>query len=222
LKATVLELRATVRDAELGFSRLLEREAAGDIPSTVSRRLDLHTAMARLSRVIVTIFEPEWRARTNPLLVTTPFSKEEKEKDEEEELIAQANIFVANRVVDFLHNVFPQLANLVGFAMAAVLALMMAISVYPFPRHDSLLWFSWIVLLTVIGISITVFAQMNRDRIISMLSGTQPGRLNFDSGFIGSLLLYAVIPILALLGAQFPGALGGIFSWIGGLFRGQR
>jgi hypothetical protein len=75
LKANVLELRATVRDAELGFSRLLEREAAGDIPSTVSRRLDLHTAMARLSRVIVTIFEPEWRARTNPLLVTTPFRK---------------------------------------------------------------------------------------------------------------------------------------------------
>ena len=93
---------------------------------------------------------------------------------------------------------------------------------YPFPRHDSLLWFSWVVLLTVITISITVFVQMNRDRIISMLSGTEPGRFNLDSVLVGHVVTYAVVPIMVLLGAQFPHALGGIFSWFGGLFSGQK
>jgi hypothetical protein len=74
----------------------------------------------------------------------------------------------------------------------------------------------------VITISITVFVQMNRDRIVSMLSGNEPGRFNLDSIFIGHLVIYAVVPIMLLLGAQFPHALYGMFSWLGSLFGGQK
>jgi hypothetical protein len=51
-----------------------------------------------------------------------------------------------------------------------------------------------------------------------MLYGTTPGRFNWDSAFTMHLLTLGVVPILTLLGAQYPHALGGIFSWVGGIF----
>jgi hypothetical protein len=77
---------------------------------------------------------------------------------------------------------------------------------------------SWTVLLSAVAVSISVFVGINRSRVISMLYGTTPGRFNWDSAFTTHLLMLGVIPILTLLGAQYPHALGGMFSWIGGIF----
>jgi hypothetical protein len=51
-----------------------------------------------------------------------------------------------------------------------------------------------------------------------MLSGTQPGRFNFDSAFLKQLLTFGVIPILTLLGTQFPATFGGLLTWVAKLF----
>jgi hypothetical protein len=135
-------------------------------------------------------------------------------------LLEQGDLFVAARVVDFLRQVFPQMRVLSGAAMAGVLAMMMAASAYPFVQRDTLLWLSWLVLLTVIAIDVIIFVQISRSRIISMLYGTTPGHFNWDSAFTVRILMFGVIPILTLLGGQFPNALGGILSWIGRLFGG--
>jgi hypothetical protein len=117
-----------------------------------------------------------------------------------------------------VRQVFPHLINLVGFAVPAVLAMVLAVSVYPFPAHDTLLWASWIVMLATIGLILYVFVGINRNAIISMITGTEPGQFNWDSAFTVHLLLFAVIPILTLLGAQYPEALSGGLSWVGALF----
>jgi hypothetical protein len=135
-------------------------------------------------------------------------------------LLEQGNLFVAARVVDFLRQVFPQMRVLCGTAMVGVLAMMLAASAYPFVQRDTLLWLSWIVLLTVVAIDAIIFVQISRSRIISMLYGTTPGHFSWDSAFTVRILMFGVIPILTLLGAQFPNALGGIMSWIGRLFGG--
>jgi hypothetical protein len=67
---------------------------------------------------------------------------------------------------------------------------------------------------------VIIFVQISRSRIISMLYGTTPGHFNWDSAFTVRILMFGVIPILTLLGGQFPNALGGIMSWIGRLFGG--
>jgi hypothetical protein len=65
-----------------------------------------------------------------------------------------------------------------------------------------------------------IFVQINRDRVMSMLSGTTPGELNWNGTFVWRLVLFGLIPILTLLGAQFPHALQGLFSSFGALFAG--
>jgi hypothetical protein len=107
--------------------------------------------------------------------------------------------------------------NLMIFTSVGLLALMLAVSSYPFPQHDTVASLSWIILLSVIGVIVLIFVQINRDRVVSMLSGTTPGELNWSSGFVWQLVVFGLLPILTLLGAQFPHALQGIFSSFGGL-----
>jgi hypothetical protein len=206
------DLRDEIGWAEYRLSNQLEAASLADWREPLRRRIVLQDAIARLSARVATIVEPVWRIQAHP----------PKIREADQKQLAEGNLFVAAHVLDFLRQVFPQLESLVVFATAGLLAMILAVSQYPFPARDTMLWWSWIVLLSAVAVTILVFVQMNSDRILSMLAGTAPGRLSWNSTFITQLLLFAVLPILTLLGAQFPHALGGIFSWIGGIFGGGR
>jgi hypothetical protein len=203
-------LAQTILRAEHALSVVLAAHARHEWGEALRKKLNLQYEMTSLSSQIAALLEPEWRMSAQGV---SPGADALRGK-----LLKESNLFVASRVVDFIRQVFPQLRTLAGFAMGGVLAMMLAVSVYPFPRHNTLLWMSWIVLLSAVAICLTVFVQMNRSRIISMLSGTEPGRFNWNSSFIARLLMYAIVPVLALAGAQYPHALGGVFSWLSGLF----
>jgi hypothetical protein len=203
------DLSDRVRLAELKLEVAIQCEAYGTPSEAILGRMDVQAVMAKLSKLVSSIFDPEWRALRQPLLLAPSRS--------EKELIELGNLFVAARVVDFLRQIAPQLWNLALFSMVGALAMMLAVSEYPFPFRDMLLWFSWLVLLSVSGVILLVFVQMNRDRILSMLEGTTPGKLNVNSSFLLNVLIFGVIPILTLAGAQFPHVFGGLFSWIDGL-----
>jgi hypothetical protein len=89
-----------------------------------------------------------------------------------------------------------------------------AVSSYPFDPRNLLLLFSWIVILPVVGIALWVFIQMNRDPVLSYLNGTKAGKINWDWDFTFRVFAYGIVPILALLGAQFPQSVGQIISHI--------
>jgi hypothetical protein len=54
---------------------------------------------------------------------------------------------------------------------------------------------------------------MGRDKVLSLLSGTTPGQVTWNREFVLRILLYVIVPVLALLGAQFPEGMRQIFSW---------
>jgi hypothetical protein len=208
-------LAAEVSEAEGALTRLLQCQAEGDWRSALNLKRGLQSTMAVLSAVLANIFEPQWRTLGQPRLVA------DSSASADAQLLAIADLFVASRVVDFLRQVFPQLLNLVFFATAGLLAMMLAASTYQFPQHDTIAWLSWTMLLTVVGVMILIFVQINRDRVISMLSGTTPGELNWNGAFVWQLVTFGIIPILTLLGAQFPYTLQRIFSWLGSAVSGQ-
>jgi hypothetical protein len=195
---------------------VLREEAGGPLHARIEAKIKLQIAMSELSRQVTEILEPWWRLDPQAILS----SPEANQPMLDEALVKDAKLFVASRVVDFLRQVFPQMMNLVVFASVGLLAMMLAVSSYPFPQRDTVADLSWIILLSVIGVTFVIFIQINRDRIVSMLSGTTPGELNWDSGFVWQLVVFGLIPILTLLGAQFPHALQGVFSSFGGLFSG--
>jgi hypothetical protein len=196
--------------AEKLLTLAIKDEADGNPVAAIRVRRAAQAAIARLSVVVAGVFDPFWRAFLQPSMPAL--------SQEEEKLLESGKLFIAMRVVDFLRQIFPQMLDLAGFSMAAALAMTLAVSGYPFQGHDTMLWFSWVVLLSVIATILIVFIQINRDRVVSMLAGTTPGKLNWNSSFILQLLVFGIVPVLILLGAPFPHALSGMLSWIGGLF----
>lgn len=67
-------------------------------------------------------------------------------------------------------------------------------------------------------IDLGVFVQMNRDRLLSLLSGGTPGKIDWNSAFLGHLVLYGLLPVLTILGIRFPATFSGIVNSLTSLF----
>jgi hypothetical protein len=130
----------------------------------------------------------------------------------EEEVFQLGEDFLVGRVANFLAYVLPQMQNLIVTSVSGLLLMLFAISSYPFQPHNLLLLFNWAVILSFVGIAMWVFIQMNRDPVLSSLNGAKPGRINWDWDFVFRIFMYGIVPILALLGAQFPQSVGQIVS----------
>ncbi len=202
-------LRVAVDCAERCLLRAykLETGATDNWRESVSARLHAERTVAIVTGAVASIFDGEWR------LAGAAQTASRSDQEVVTELIRQANLCIAARVVDFLRQVLAQLQNLALFGTTGMLLMLLAMSSYPFPQRDTLLWLSWATLLGAVLLLLIVFVQMNRDRIISLLSGTTPGKLEWDSSFLIQVTVFGVVPILTLLGAQFPQAFGQLFSW---------
>lgn len=129
-----------------------------------------------------------------------------------EKVFRLAEDFLAGRLAHFLACVFPHMQNLIFTSVAGLLLLLFAVSSYPFQPHNVLLLFNWVIILSVVGIALWVFIQMSRDPILSHLNGTKPGQISWNGEFVFRIFTYGIVPILALLGAQFPQTVGQILS----------
>ena len=115
-------LAQRIIDAESGLQRVLDAEADGNRAVAVWERNGLELIMVRMDQDVASIFEGEWRLSGLGAPATMP-----------RRLTEEGDLFVAARVVEFLRTVFPQMMNLAGFGMVSVLAMMLALSAYPFP-----------------------------------------------------------------------------------------
>ena len=170
--------------------------------------------MSALSKVVAEVYESSWRGGTPP-------SQESKAKDDAPTPLDYGEVYVASRVVDWLRQVMPQLQALAFSTTIAMLLMLFAISSYPFPTLDRLLWFSWAVVVGTVGAMVWMFVSANRDRVISLISGTTPGRTNWNVSLLMNLATHALLPLAVLLGAAFPERLSRLVSWLGGIFGGS-
>jgi len=56
--------------------------------------------------------------------------------------------------------------------------------------------------------------DMERNALLSYMSGSEPGKITWDVGFISQMIVYAGLPILALVAAHFPEVGKPLFDWI--------
>ncbi len=55
---------------------------------------------------------------------------------------------------------------------------------------------------------------MERDAVISWISGTTESEVSWDRAFVARFVSYAGLPILALLAGQFPQIRDALFKWV--------
>lgn len=56
--------------------------------------------------------------------------------------------------------------------------------------------------------------RIERDPIVSYLSGTEPHKIEWNPSFVSKVLVYGVIPMLMLFTAYFPEVGGAILRWL--------
>jgi len=225
-----LRLETDWREARSALDRINENdEVDGGWRKAAENRIEAERTLSNLTSALGRQFEVMW----NPKVINDPqiasqhqlnlvgylkdhsTSREQKKLDDK--MVELAQIFVGARVFDYLRQVLPQLQNLALFANAGLILMLLAISSYPFPREYWLVWFSWLTVVGSVSVVLRTFVQMNRDKVLSMLSGTTPGALNFNGTLWLQIFTYGVIPVLGVVGVQFPGGIQQLFGWFGKL-----
>ena len=112
-------------------------------------------------------------------------------------------------------------AAVIGIVLGALL-LIVALAAYPFhpPRFIDLC--SWVVVAGVVVGGLVVIVRLERNEILSRLSGTAPGRVSFNFNFISELVVYVVLPILALVATLVPEVSDQLAAWLDPLRRALR
>ena len=163
-------------------------------------RSHAHSALFRVSQSLGKVMERDWSCHQ-------PEGAANPENAAAKEFFAQGEEFIVSRVVNFLAIVFPSLQNLGYFVLAGLLLMLLSVTSYPFQPRNEFLFFNWVVILSFVGVVFWIFIQMDRDTVLSLLNDTAPGQITFSRGLMIRTLLYVAVPLLALLGAQFPESL---------------
>jgi hypothetical protein len=109
-------------------------------------------------------------------------------------------------------SVLRQLSNWLGFIVAGFIISIISMNSYPFQAHR---WigFASLITLLAIGTGVTmVFAEMDRDPVLSRITDTKANEVG--TTFFFRLARFGALPILTVLAAQFPSINRILFFWI--------
>jgi hypothetical protein len=130
-----------------------------------------------------------------------------------------AEEYVAVQASGYVESVLRHLRVLAAFLLASLLLTTVMLSSYPFqPQGLAKLCFSFVLAAAVLAL-VGVISDMNRNELLSRLSRTSPGRVTWDLGYLLHLALFAVTPLLALVGSELPWVRGVLFAWVDPLLR---
>ena len=209
LKEPAPELTASLFAAETNLQCALKAKAEGRWRAALADRCAAQTEMAEVSKLAVQMLEPRWR------LLHSPAATEAALPEKETPLwVREAELYLASCVASFLHQALAHLQNLALFVTPGMILLLMAITSYPFQPRELFLLFGWMLIVTIVAVTLFIFTQMSRDKVLSELSGTAPDQVNWNRDFLYRLALHGLLPILALLGAQFPEVFRQLFTWL--------
>ena len=106
------------------------------------------------------------------------------------------------------------LRRLALFLLLALLLTTMMLGSYPFqPQHLFKLMLVGLVAVTVVTLFI-VTIEMNRDEVLSALTNSAPGRVEWNTRFVLNMVVFGAIPILTLLSSELPLLRTILVGWI--------
>jgi hypothetical protein len=120
--------------------------------------------------------------------------------------------FVCLVYVSFLLVVLMRIRSLTLAIGGMYILVWVGINSYPFQPRASIAALSAMLLLYIIAVVTTMFAQMHRDNTLSHLNNTTPGELGKD--FWIRTISFAALPLFSYLAAQFPQVNHFLYSWL--------
>lgn len=134
--------------------------------------------------------------------------------------IRVAEEYVAAELVEYVDWAMDGIRWIALFLVAASVCTSILLLSYPI-MQERFVHFTYVVVLagTVIVLSWTTM-EINRNPMISRLSGTTPGQLNLDRSLITNGLVFVGLPLLSYFGSAVPALRGMLLGWLGPLVGG--
>ena len=125
-----------------------------------------------------------------------------------------AQELVALYLIDYVEWVVRHLRYLALNLVVSLALTIVLLACYPFePESMVKVFFFALMAGSVTAIAVLLF-QMSRDVTMSRITRTTPGQVTWDVQLVLNLVLVAGVPLLTLLGAQFPQVREFLFSWV--------
>jgi hypothetical protein len=124
--------------------------------------------------------------------------------------------FIALRLLLYIRYVLRQLRNWLGFLIAGFIISIVSMNSYPFQAHR---WIGLASLITFLAIGTgvaMVFAEMDRDPILSRITYTKANRIG--AAFFFRITRFGALPLLTVLAAQYPSINRVLFFWVKPVF----
>ncbi len=112
--------------------------------------------------------------------------------------------FVTLRLVAYIRYVFAHLRGCLIAAGACGFLLLAAASTYAFEPNEFITNWIWTSLLVAVLVTLVVFLQMDRDEVLSRISGTPPQKIQVNRQLVTNFLTYGAVPLIGLIASQFP------------------
>lgn len=122
-----------------------------------------------------------------------------------------AEEMIALRFVELIAQVNHQLKNNLKFIAGGLILAVISLNSYPFEPHRSLTSILTIYFFAVSLAFLLVFMQMSRNKIISYLNETTPGKLDSN---VFQMLSLGGLPFITVISSQFPSVGGFLFAWV--------
>jgi hypothetical protein len=136
-------------------------------------------------------------------------TKEELEHDKPFILLQE---FVAMRFLSYIRYVMVQLRNLLTFITFGFVLMVLCLGSYPFQSPHVIAWFLGLSLIAIGVPVVWVFMEMGRDAILSRITDTRAGKLDWE--FYVRTAAFGALPLLSLLASHFPAIGQYISSWV--------
>jgi hypothetical protein len=92
------------------------------------------------------------------------------------------------------------------------LLLLAAVSSYPFEPHRLLMTALWVIIGSIIVVGLFVYVELDRNALISRLSGTEAGHMTLDGALALRVFAWVVVPLLGVAAAQYPDLANTLFG----------
>ncbi len=220
-----LALPNFVKNLESKTAKLLDAEAAGFLDlepeNEACQQEDVKTIANSIARDFLI---PHW-LKTGASESLEPSDKKDSGKSDSgvrylrcdsppppDDSVLIAEEFVALRFVAFMRYIGVQLRNLLSFVVAGFILCVASVRSYPFLSQRAIGWALTLIFIAISVPVVIIFAQMDKDAVLSRLSDTEPGKL--DRSFYVRVFSYGALPLLTVLASQFPAIGRFLFSWV--------
>jgi hypothetical protein len=126
---------------------------------------------------------------------------------------AEVDLFKALRAIAFIRQAFIVLRHLLIGSLGTMILLVVGVSAFDFqPKADLLILLS-AALLGMVAWVTWVILNMERDPLLCLMEGTQPGEVKWSLGLVENGFRFVLVPLLLLLATLNP-TLGGVVTQV--------